>query len=95
MPRPTALVTRPPTVVPAAVDDSAEVAVSGDLSSTKVRAAVERGSVVLTCSTSGFYPGKDLEWRGMIRYGAQMAFAYARARVPRVLCHCPKHPPLL
>ena len=31
--------------------------------------------------TSGFYPGKDLEWRGMIRYGAQMAFAYARANV--------------
>lgn len=34
--------------------------------------------------TSGFYPGKDLEWRGMIRYGAQLAFAYARATVPRV-----------
>lgn len=34
--------------------------------------------------TSGFYPGKDQEWRGMIRYGAQMAFAYARATVPRV-----------
>jgi acetyl-CoA carboxylase carboxyltransferase component len=34
--------------------------------------------------TSGFYPGKDTEWRGMIRYGAQMAFAYARATVPRV-----------
>ena len=34
--------------------------------------------------TSGFYPGKDLEWRGMIRYGAQMAFAYARATVPRI-----------
>jgi len=34
--------------------------------------------------TSGFYPGKDLEWRGMIRYGAQMAFAYARATVPRL-----------
>ena len=34
--------------------------------------------------TSGFYPGKDLEWRGMIRYGAQMAFAFARATVPRV-----------
>ncbi len=34
--------------------------------------------------TSGFYPGKDLEWRGMIRYGAQLAFAYARASVPRV-----------
>ena len=34
--------------------------------------------------TPGFYPGKDLEWRGMIRHGAQMAFAYARASVPRV-----------
>jgi acetyl-CoA carboxylase carboxyltransferase component len=34
--------------------------------------------------TSGFYPGKDSEWRGMIRHGAQMAFAYARATVPRV-----------
>lgn len=34
--------------------------------------------------TSGFYPGKDLEWRGMIRYGAQLAFAYSRATVPRV-----------
>ena len=34
--------------------------------------------------TPGFYPGKDLEWRGMIRHGAQLAFAYARASVPRV-----------
>ena len=34
--------------------------------------------------TPGFYPGKDLEWRGMIRYGAQLAFAYARATVPRI-----------
>ncbi len=34
--------------------------------------------------TPGFYPGKDLEWRGMIRNGAQLAFAYARASVPRV-----------
>ena len=34
--------------------------------------------------TPGFYPGKDLEWRGMIRHGAQMAFAYARATVPRL-----------
>src|SRR5581483_4233125 len=29
-------------------------------------------------------PGKDLEWRGMIRHGAQLAFAYAEASVPRV-----------
>ncbi len=34
--------------------------------------------------TSGFLPGKDLEWRGMIRHGAQLAFAYARATVPRL-----------
>ena len=41
-------------------------------------------SILTLVDTSGFYPGKDLEWRGMIRYGAQMAFAYARATVPRV-----------
>ena len=40
--------------------------------------------LVTLVDTSGFYPGKDTEWRGMIRYGAQMAFAYARATVPRV-----------
>ena len=34
--------------------------------------------------TPGFFPGKDLEWRGMIRHGAQLAFAYAEATVPRV-----------
>jgi propionyl-CoA carboxylase beta chain len=43
------------------------------------------GLPILTLvDTSGFYPGKDLEWRGMIRKGAQLAFAYARATVPRV-----------
>lgn len=40
--------------------------------------------LVTIVDTSGFYPGKDTEWRGMIRYGAQLAFAYARATVPRV-----------
>jgi propionyl-CoA carboxylase beta chain len=34
--------------------------------------------------TPGFYPGKDLEWRGMIRHGAQLVYAYARATVPRI-----------
>ncbi len=34
--------------------------------------------------TPGFYPGKDLEWRGMIRHGAQLVFAYGRATVPRI-----------
>ncbi|MCH7788405.1 MAG: hypothetical protein IH940_03080 [Acidobacteria bacterium] len=40
--------------------------------------------IITLVDTSGFYPGKDLEWRGMIRYGAQLAFAYARATVPRI-----------
>ncbi len=34
--------------------------------------------------TPGFMPGRDLEWRGMIRHGAQLVFAYAEATVPRV-----------
>jgi len=34
--------------------------------------------------TPGFFPGKDLEWRGMIRHGGQLVFTYARATVPRV-----------
>jgi acetyl-CoA carboxylase carboxyltransferase component len=40
--------------------------------------------VLTFVDTPGFYPGKDLEWRGMIRHGAQLVFAYARATVPRI-----------
>jgi acetyl-CoA carboxylase carboxyltransferase component len=40
--------------------------------------------LVTLVDTPGFYPGKDLEWRGMIRHGAQLVFAYARASVPRL-----------
>ncbi len=40
--------------------------------------------IVTLVDTPGFMPGKDLEWRGMIRYGAQLVFAYAEASVPRV-----------
>jgi acetyl-CoA carboxylase carboxyltransferase component len=40
--------------------------------------------IVTLVDTPGFYPGKDLEWRGMIRHGAQLVYAYARASVPRV-----------
>jgi acetyl-CoA carboxylase carboxyltransferase component len=40
--------------------------------------------IVTLIDTPGFYPGKDLEWRGMIRHGAQLAFNYARATVPRI-----------
>ncbi len=41
-------------------------------------------AIVTLVDTPGYFPGKDLEWRGMIRHGAQMAFAYAEATVPRV-----------
>ena len=40
--------------------------------------------LVTMVDTPGFLPGKDLEWRGMIRHGAELAFAYAQATVPRV-----------
>ena len=40
--------------------------------------------LVTLVDTPGFYPGKDLEWRGMIRHGAQLVHAYARATVPRL-----------
>src|SRR4051812_30879290 len=40
--------------------------------------------VVTLVDTPGYFPGKDLEWRGIIRKGAQLAFAYAEANVPRV-----------
>ena len=40
--------------------------------------------IVTIVDTGGFFPSKDLEWRGMIRHGAQLAFAYAEATVPRV-----------
>ncbi len=40
--------------------------------------------LVTFVDTPGFLPGKDLEWRGMIRHGAELAFAYAEATVPRV-----------
>ena len=41
-------------------------------------------AIVTLVDTPGFYPGKDLEWRGMIRHGAQLVYAYARATVPRI-----------
>lgn len=40
--------------------------------------------VITLVDTPGFLPGKDLEWRGMIRHGAELAFAYAEATVPRI-----------
>jgi acetyl-CoA carboxylase carboxyltransferase component len=40
--------------------------------------------IITLVDTPGFLPGKDLEWRGMIRHGAELAFAYGEATVPRL-----------
>ncbi len=40
--------------------------------------------LVSLVDTPGFQPGKDIEWRGMIRHGAQLVHAYAAASVPRL-----------
>ena len=40
--------------------------------------------LVTFVDTPGFQPGKDIEWRGMIRHGAELVHAYAAATVPRV-----------
>ncbi|MGI8794743.1 MAG: acyl-CoA carboxylase subunit beta [Acidimicrobiales bacterium] len=40
--------------------------------------------IVTLVDTPGFQPGKDIEWRGMIRHGAQLVHAYAEATVPRL-----------
>jgi acetyl-CoA carboxylase carboxyltransferase component len=40
--------------------------------------------VITFVDTSGYLPGRDLEWRGIIRHGAQLLHAYAAATVPRL-----------
>ena len=50
-----------------------------------VQAADAAGIPIVTLvDTPGFEPGKDLEWRGMIRHGAELVYAYCAATVPRV-----------
>ncbi len=40
--------------------------------------------IITFVDTPGFEPGKDLEWRGMIRHGAELVYAYGAASVPRL-----------
>ena len=50
-----------------------------------VQAADAMGLPLLTfVDTPGYEPGRDLEWRGMIRHGAKLVHAYAAASVPRL-----------
>jgi acetyl-CoA carboxylase carboxyltransferase component len=40
--------------------------------------------IVTFVDTPGFEPGRDLEWRGMIRHGAELVHAYSAATVARL-----------
>ncbi len=40
--------------------------------------------IITLVDTPGFEPGRDLEWRGMIRHGAELVHAYCEATVPRI-----------
>ncbi len=40
--------------------------------------------IITFVDTPGFEPGRDLEWRGMIRHGAELVHAYCQATVPRI-----------
>lgn len=40
--------------------------------------------IVTFVDTPGYEPGRDLEWRGMIRHGAKLVHSYAGATVPRL-----------
>ncbi|MEN3315250.1 MAG: hypothetical protein V7605_1484 [Acidimicrobiaceae bacterium] len=41
-------------------------------------------ALITFVDSPGFQPGRDIEWRGMIRHGAQLVHAYAAATVPRL-----------
>jgi acetyl-CoA carboxylase carboxyltransferase component len=41
-------------------------------------------ALVTFVDSPGFQPGREIEWRGMIRHGAQLVHAYAAATVPRL-----------
>ncbi|MCU1454325.1 MAG: Methylmalonyl-CoA carboxyltransferase [Acidimicrobiales bacterium] len=50
-----------------------------------VQAADSAGLPIVTfVDTPGYEPGRDLEWRGMIRHGAKLVHAYGEAVVPRI-----------
>ncbi len=78
--RPVAVVANQPRVRAGTLDVAASSKVARH-----VQAADGAGLPLLTLvDTPGFEPGKDLEWRGMIRHGAEVVHAYCAATVPRV-----------
>ena len=82
--RPVAIVANQPLVRAGTLDIEAS-----SKAARHVQAADASSLPILTfVDTPGFEPGKDLEWRGMIRHGAELVHAYAAATVPRVCVSC-------
>ncbi|MGI8940193.1 MAG: carboxyl transferase domain-containing protein, partial [Iamia sp.] len=78
--RPVAVVANQPQIRAGALDVAAS-----SKAARHVQAADAAGVPLLTLvDTPGFEPSKDLEWRGMIRHGAELVHAYCAATVPRV-----------
>ena len=40
--------------------------------------------LITFCDVPGFLPGTDQEWRGIIRHGAKLLYAFAEATVPKI-----------
>ena len=40
--------------------------------------------IVTFVDVPGFLPGTEQEWRGIIRHGAKLLYAYAEATVPKI-----------
>jgi propionyl-CoA carboxylase beta chain len=40
--------------------------------------------IITFVDVPGFMPGTDQEWRGIIRHGAKLLYAYCEATVPKV-----------
>ena len=78
--RPVAVVANQPSVRAGTLDIDASVKAARH-----VQSADAANLPLLTfVDTPGYEPGRDLEWRGMIRHGAKLVHAYGEATVPRV-----------
>jgi len=78
--RPVAIVANQPSVRAGTLDIDASVKAARHVQA----ADAVNLPIVTFVDTPGYEPGRDLEWRGMIRHGAKLVHAYAAATVPRV-----------
>jgi acetyl-CoA carboxylase carboxyltransferase component len=78
--RPVAVVANQPSVRAGTLDIDASVKAARHVQA----ADASNLPLVTFVDTPGYEPGRDLEWRGMIRHGAKLVHAYGEATVPRV-----------